>query len=183
MNTERLRSWYLDTWTCLICFRCWTKILQPYLSRWYLNDEQGGHCPGNQGNQGKVGESEKGLKWSGKVMRKIRAKSGNLNRLSERKSSTIPQAQSDDLSFYQNSISRNQGKFSLRSGKRQGKWKWKKWPPWSWRSVYCDLNKGECDLNQSKDDSFVKRVAMNNNWNIGDRHKIHEIFLIVLFSL
>ena len=29
----------------------------------------------------------------------------------------------------------------------------------------------------------VKRVAKNNSWNNGDRHKIHEIFLIVLFSL
>ena len=25
------------------------------------------------------------------------------------------------------------------------------------------LNKGECNLNQSKDDSFVERVAKNNN--------------------
>ena len=33
----------------------------------------------------------------------------------------------------------------------------------SWQSGYCDLNKGERDLNQSKDDSFVKRVAKNNN--------------------
>ena len=32
-------------------------------------------------------------------------------------------------------------------------------------------------LNQSNDDSFVKRVAKNN----GDRHKIHEIFLIICF--
>ena len=32
-----------------------------------------------------------------------------------------------------------------------------------WRSGCFDLNKGECDLNQSKDDSFVKRVAKNNN--------------------
>ena len=50
-----------------------------------------------------------------------------------------------------------------------------------WRSGYCDLNKGECDFNQSKDDSFVKRVVKNNNWNNGDRHKIHEIFLINCF--
>ena len=27
----------------------------------------------------------------------------------------------------------------------------------------CDLNKGECDLNQSKDDSFFKRVSKSNN--------------------
>ena len=53
----------------------------------------------------------------------------------------------------------------------------------SWRSGDCYLNRGECDLSQSKDDSFVKGVAKNNNWNNGDRHKIHEIFLIVLFSL
>ena len=33
----------------------------------------------------------------------------------------------------------------------------------SWRSGYCYLNKGEYDLNQSKEDSFVKRVAENNN--------------------
>ena len=33
----------------------------------------------------------------------------------------------------------------------------------TWRSGYCDSNKEECDLNQSKDDSFVKRVAKNNN--------------------
>ena len=32
-----------------------------------------------------------------------------------------------------------------------------------WRSAYCNLNKGECNLNQSKDDSFVKRVAKDNN--------------------
>ena len=32
----------------------------------------------------------------------------------------------------------------------------------SWQSGYSYLNKGECDLNQSKDDSFVKRVAKNN---------------------
>ena len=33
----------------------------------------------------------------------------------------------------------------------------------TWRSGYCYLNKGECDLNQSKYDSFVKRMAKNNN--------------------
>ena len=32
-----------------------------------------------------------------------------------------------------------------------------------WRSGYCYLNKGECDLNELKDDSFVKWVAKNNN--------------------
>ena len=34
--------------------------------------KQGGHCPGNQGNQGKVSESKKGLK--------VREKSGNLRK-------------------------------------------------------------------------------------------------------
>ena len=33
----------------------------------------------------------------------------------------------------------------------------------TWRSGYRYLNKGECDLNQSKDYSFVERVAKNNN--------------------
>ena len=33
----------------------------------------------------------------------------------------------------------------------------------SWRSSYCYLNNGECNLNQSKDDSFVERVAKNNS--------------------
>ena len=51
----------------------------------------------------------------------------------------------------------------------------------AWRSGYCYLNKGECNLNQSKDDSFVERVAKNNSWNNGDRHKIHEIILINCF--
>ena len=51
----------------------------------------------------------------------------------------------------------------------------------SWRSGYCYLNKGECNLNQSKDDSFVERVAKNNGWNNGNRHKIHEIFMINCF--
>ena len=51
----------------------------------------------------------------------------------------------------------------------------------TWRSDCCYLNKGECNLNQSKDDSFVERVAKNNSWNNGDRHKIHEIFLINCF--
>ena len=51
----------------------------------------------------------------------------------------------------------------------------------TWWYGYCDSNKGECDLNQSKDDSFVKRVAKNNNWNNGDHHKIHEISLINFF--
>ena len=51
----------------------------------------------------------------------------------------------------------------------------------AWRSGYCYLNKGECNLNQSKDDSFVEWVAKNNSWNNRDCHKIHEIFLINCF--
>ena len=51
----------------------------------------------------------------------------------------------------------------------------------SWRSGYCYLNKGECNLNQSKDDCFVERVVKNNSWDNGDRHKVHEIFLINCF--
>ena len=47
----------------------------------------------------------------------------------------------------------------------------------NWRSGYCYLNKEECNLNLSKDDSFAERGAKNNKWNNGDRHKIHEIFL------
>ena len=51
-----------------------------------------------------------------------------------------------------------------------------------WRSGCCYLNKGECNLNQSTDDSFVKRLAKNNNsWNNDDRHKIHQFFLINCF--
>ena len=50
----------------------------------------------------------------------------------------------------------------------------------TWRSGYCYL-KGECNLNQSKDCSFVERVARNNSWNNGDRHKIYEIFPINCF--
>ena len=34
--------------------------------------------------------------------------------------------------------------------------------PFSCRSGNCYLNKGECNLNQSKHDSFVERVAKNN---------------------
>ena len=51
----------------------------------------------------------------------------------------------------------------------------------SWRSGYCYLNKGESSLNQSKDGSFVERVAKNNSWNNGNPHKIHDIFLINCF--
>ena len=52
---------------------------------------------------------------------------------------------------------------------------------YSWQSGYRYLNKGEWNLNQSKDDSFVEWVAKNNSWNNGDRHKINEIFLINCF--
>ena len=51
----------------------------------------------------------------------------------------------------------------------------------TWRSGHCYLNKGECNLNQSKDDSFVEQVAKNNSWNNGDRHKSHEISLMNCF--
>ena len=51
----------------------------------------------------------------------------------------------------------------------------------TWRSGYCYLNKGEYNLNESKDDSFVERVVKNNSWNNGDRHKIRVIFLINCF--
>ena len=33
----------------------------------------------------------------------------------------------------------------------------------TWRSGYCYLNKGERNLNQSTDNSFVERVAKNNS--------------------
>ena len=51
----------------------------------------------------------------------------------------------------------------------------------TWRSGYYYLNKEECNLNQPKDDSSVERVAKNNSCNNGDRHKIHEIFLLNCF--
>ena len=51
----------------------------------------------------------------------------------------------------------------------------------TWWSGCCYLNKRECDSNQSKVDSFVERVAKNNSWNNGDRHKLYEIFLINCF--
>ena len=56
-----------------------------------------------------------------------------------------------------------------------------KFRTWSWRSGHCYLNKAECNLNQSKDDSFVERVAKSDSWNNGDRHKINEIFVINCF--
>ena len=33
----------------------------------------------------------------------------------------------------------------------------------TWRPGYCYLNNGECNYNQSRDDSFVERVAKNNS--------------------
>ena len=68
--------------------------------------KQGGCYPMNQG---KVRENEKELKWPGKVREfgKERGKSGNLNRLSEPKSSSTPQVQLHDLSFFQNAISKS----------------------------------------------------------------------------
>ena len=51
----------------------------------------------------------------------------------------------------------------------------------SWWSGHCSLNKVECNLNQSKDDYFVERVAKNNSWNNGHGHKIHETFLTNCF--
>ena len=60
----------------------------------------GGHCPGNQG--------------------KVR----EFKLLSRSKSLTIPQVHSDDLSFYQNAVSRSQENFSEvreKSGKSQGR--------------------------------------------------------------
>ena len=54
--------------------------------------------------------------------KKVREKSGNFDRLSEPKSSSILQVQLDDLSFFQNAISRSQGKFSeVKSGESQGR--------------------------------------------------------------
>ena len=32
----------------------------------------------------------------------------------------------------------------------------------AWRSGYCYLKKGKCNLNQSTDDSFAERVAKKN---------------------
>ena len=51
----------------------------------------------------------------------------------------------------------------------------------TWLSDCCCQNKGECDLNQSNVNSFVKSVARNNSKNNDDRHKIHKIFLINCF--
>ena len=56
--------------------------------------------------------------------KKVREKSGNFDRLSGPKSSSIPQVQLDDLSFFQNVTSRSQGKFSearRSQGKRRSK--------------------------------------------------------------
>ena len=79
---------------------------------------QGGDCPGNQGNMGKVKKSEKGLKSQVKVMEfeKKRGKSGNSNSFSEHKISVIPQHQSE-CQFLPKYISRSQGK--IREDKSQ----------------------------------------------------------------
>ena len=50
-----------------------------------------------------------------------------------------------------------------------------------WPIDPCYLNKEECNLNQTKDDSYVERVAKNNSWNNDVCHKVHEIFLINCF--
>ena len=93
----------------------------PFFSLFPFGQDEGGHCPKNQGNQGKsveFREGGKGLEYvrekSGNLIKKtkIGEKSGNLNRWSKRKSFTIPWFQSDGLIFYQNAISRSQGNFS-----------------------------------------------------------------------
>ena len=45
-----------------------------------------------------------------KKVRVVREKSGNFDRLSQFKSPTTSQGQLNDLSFYQNAMSRSQGK-------------------------------------------------------------------------
>ena len=55
-------------------------------------------------------------------LRKKGEKSGNLNSLPKRKSFTIPYVQSNDLSSYQNAISKSQGNSSL-VRKKSGKMK------------------------------------------------------------
>ena len=65
-------------------------------------------------SQAKVREFEK----NEESWRKVR----KFKQLSKSKSLTLPYVQSDDLSFYQNAVSRSQ-KNSLRSGKSQGRWK------------------------------------------------------------
>ena len=63
----------------------------------------------------------------------------------------------------------------------------------SWRSGYCYLNKGECNFNQSKHDSFVFLLDGDLNKSTGCprkkyscliKHKMHnktEIFEIEIF--
>ena len=78
-----------------------------------VRDASIGRCPGSQE---KVRKSEKPAKIvsekSGSFRKKEESqeKSGNLDRLSKRKRSTVLNVQSDDLSFFQNVISRSQGK-------------------------------------------------------------------------
>ena len=47
-----------------------------------------------------------------------------------------------------------------------------------WPIDPCYLNTEECNLNQTKDDSFVERVVKNNSWNNGVFLKVHEIVQI-----
>ena len=60
-------------------------LVQRKLKKNKLKD--GGHCPGNQGNQESEEELEQG-------------KAREFKQLSKSKSLIIPQIQSDDLSFY-----------------------------------------------------------------------------------
>ena len=50
-----------------------------------------------------------------------------------------------------------------------------------WQSGFCYQNKGECNLDQSNVDSFVKHVAKNNRENNGGPHKTHKIFQMKCF--
>ena len=75
----------------------------------------------------------------------------------------------------------DQSVYSLRLWRYQNKWYFSRWILISCRSGYCYLNKGECNLNQSKDDFLVGQVANNTSWNNSDRHKIHGIFPINCF--
>ena len=54
-------------------------------------------------------------------------------------------------------------KVLLKNSKQQSKFNAVVNPSSTWRACYCYLNKGEYNLNQSKEDSFVKRVAKINS--------------------
>ena len=69
---------------------------------------QGGHCPGNEGNQGKVRENEKGLKWSAKTQGIREKKRGKL----ESFDNLTKFYWLDDVSFCQTAISRSHRKLS-----------------------------------------------------------------------